>query len=322
METLLQWGLDFIRQVQSAANPGLTAFMKIVTNFGAAPAYMVLLPLIFWCIDEKKGIRLGLTIMVSTWVNLSLKFLCKQPRPFWPGYDPGLGIITESLNGFPSGHAQTSLVMWEIVASWGNKRRFFIIAGLVSLLVGFSRVYLGVHFPTDLVGGWILGGIVLALYVTLADRIEAFLVKGGMRVQFIVSAAAAFVMILYNPAAAGNMEGGVQALVMPGGVIFGMGIAYSLNANLLRFRAKALFGRKGAAWFFTLAGRFILGILGVVLVFILFRIVARFMGEPLYRLSVFLQFALLEFWIYLGAPWLFQALRLAEKIPARVTPTA
>jgi hypothetical protein len=258
--------------------------------------------------------------MVSTWVNLSLKFLCKQPRPFWPGYKPSLGIITESLNGFPSGHAQTSLVMWEIAASWGKKRRFFIIAGFVSLLVGFSRVYLGVHFPTDLFGGWILGGIILLLYFTLADRIEAFLKEGGMRVQIIVSAAAAFVMILYNPAAAKNMEGGVQALMMPGGVIFGMGIGYSLSANLLRFRARALFGRKGAAWFFTLAGRFILGILGVGLVFILFRIVSRLMGESLYRLSVFLQFAALEIWIYLGAPWLFQVLRLAEKIPAGASP--
>jgi membrane-associated phospholipid phosphatase len=131
--------------------------MRAVTNLGGAAAYLALLPLIFWCYDEEKGIRLALAVLASVWINLGLKFLCDQPRPFWPGYDPSVGIITESANGFPSGHAQISLTLWVIVASWNGKPWAYAAAILTSLLVGFSRLYLGVHFPTDLLGGWVLG---------------------------------------------------------------------------------------------------------------------------------------------------------------------
>jgi membrane-associated phospholipid phosphatase len=302
--------------VQGGASPALTAFMKAVTNFGSALAYMILLPLIYWCIDEKKGFRLGLAVMASTWINLSVKFLCKQPRPFWPGWDPSVGMIRESLYGFPSGHAQMSLTVWSIVASWFKKWQIRAAAVLVILLVGFSRVYLGVHFPTDLVGGWILGALVLAVYFLCAEKFAAFLLKGGMRLQCIVSAAAAFVMILYNPRAAVEMPGAVQSLVMPGGVILGMGFGYSIAINKLKFNAAAVFGRKGAAAFFTQAARFLLGIAGVALVFIVCSLLRRLLGieegAGIYRLAVFLQFACLELWIYAGAPWCFQRIRLAE----------
>jgi membrane-associated phospholipid phosphatase len=316
METILQWGLGLIRTVQGGANPALTAFMKAVTNFGAAPAYMILLPLIYWCIDEKKGFRLGLAIMASTWINLSLKFLCKQPRPFWPGWDPSVGMIKESLYGLPSGHAQISLTMWSIVASWFKKWQAWVAAVLIILLVGFSRIYLGVHFPTDLAAGWILGALVLAVYFLCTERFAAFLLKGGMRVQFIVSAAAAFVMILYNPQAAREIPNAVQSLIMPGGVVLGMGFGYSIAVNKLKFNAAAVFGRRGAAAFFTRAARFLLGIAGVVLVFIIFSMLRRLLGIEegggTYRLAVFLQFACLELWIYAGAPWCFRRIRLAE----------
>ncbi|MDR3114019.1 MAG: phosphatase PAP2 family protein [Treponema sp.] len=315
MESILLWGLDMIRAVQSHANPSLTVFMKLVTNFGGAAAYLALLPLVFWCYNEEKGIRLALAVMVSVWINLALKLLCGQPRPFWPAYDPSVGIITEGANGFPSGHAQISLTLWVIVASWTGKRWAYAAAVLVSLLVGFSRLYLGVHFPTDLLGGWILGGLVLAAYFLLSGRIKTLLLRGGQRFQMIASTAAAFVMILYRP----SIE-----MLMPGAVVLGMGLAYSITANRLHFRSAAMFGRRGAGKVLTLAGRYITGIAGVVLVFVVLGRAAPEESSTYYPLFFFLRFALLEFWIYLCAPWLYQRLSLAEKLvrnpPDKETP--
>jgi membrane-associated phospholipid phosphatase len=303
MEPMLVWGLDLIRSVQSHATPALTIFMKVVTNFGGAAAYLALLPLIFWCYDAEKGIRLTLAVMVSVWINLALKILCGQPRPFWPAYDPSVGIITESANGFPSGHAQISLTLWVIVASWTGKKWGYAAAVLLSLLVGFSRLYLGVHFPTDLLGGWILGALVLGAYFLFSGRIKTLLLRGGQRFQMIASAAAAFVMILYRP----SVE-----MLMPGAVVLGTGLAYSVTANRLRFRPAAMFGRRGAGKLLTLAGRYLAGIAGIVLLFVVFSRVEPEKTSAYYPLFFFLRFVLLEFWIYLGAPWLYQRLSLAE----------
>jgi hypothetical protein len=244
--------------------------------------------------------------MVSVWVNLALKILCGQPRPFWPAYDPSVGIITESANGFPSGHAQISLTLWVIAASWIGKKWAYIAAVLVSLLVGFSRLYLGVHFPTDLLGGWALGALILCAYFLFSDRIAALLRQGGQRLQMIVSAAAAFILILYRP----SVE-----MLMPGAVVLGMGLAYSVTANRLRFRSAAMFGRTGAGKTLTLAGRYLAGIAGIVLLFVILSRVEPGKVSAHYPLFFFFRFVLLEFWIYLGAPWLYQRLGLAETSP-------
>jgi membrane-associated phospholipid phosphatase len=300
---MLVWGLDLIRSVQSHATPALTIFMKVITNLGGAAAYLALLPLIFWCFDAEKGIRLTLAVMVSVWINLALKILCGQPRPFWPAYDPSVGIITEAANGFPSGHAQISLTLWVIVASWTGKKWGYAAAILVSLLVGFSRLYLGVHFPTDLLGGWILGALVLGAYFLFSDRAKAMLLRGGLRFQMIASAAAAFIMILYRP----SVE-----MLMPGAVVLGTGLAYSVTANRLHFRPAAMFGRRGAGKFLTLAGRYLIGIAGIVLLFVVFSRIEPGKTSAHYPLFFFLRFVLLEVWIYLCAPWLYQRLSLAE----------
>jgi membrane-associated phospholipid phosphatase len=311
MDSLLLWGLDIIRTVQSAASPPLTIFMKGVTFFGSASVYMLFLPLVFWCFDEKKGIRLGIALMISILINLVLKFSLGQPRPFWEGWDPAVGMVPEQFNGFPSGHAQNSLVMTIIIASWGRKKRYYGLALFLSLLIGFSRIYLGVHFPTDLLGGWILGALVLAGYFLLGKKIEGALTRGGPRIQRIVAAATAFVMILYRPQ---------TELLMPGAFVLSMGLGYSFTTRRLHFSVDGVFGRTGAARFLTLGGRFITGIAGMVLIFAaLERLRLRESSSPLFY---FFSLLIPGFWVYSGAPWLFQRLHLAERGEAEEPPGA
>jgi membrane-associated phospholipid phosphatase len=306
MEPILQWGLESIRLIQSFANPPLTAGMRIVTNLGSAPAYIVLLPLVYWCYDEKKGLQLGAAVLISAWLNLSLKFLLDQPRPFFAAYDPSLGMIPESLGGFPSGHAQNSLVLWMIIASWGNKKRFFCAAALLCLLISFSRVYLGVHFPTDIVGGWLLGGVVLCVWFLAGKRIGEWIGSGGFRAGMIAAAAAAFIMILYRP--------GVQTL-MPGGMLLGMGAGYCLNKRYIGLSAAALAGTSGAAKYGVLLARFVVGMAGMVLVFT----AGEKMSSPgratgNYPLFYFLRFTVLALWITVAAPRLFCFLHLSAMV--------
>jgi membrane-associated phospholipid phosphatase len=304
MEELLQWGLDFIRGIQSWSSPPLTVFMMGLTHLGSPAAYLILLPLMYWCIDEKKGIRLGSALMVSAWINMALKFFLNQPRPFFEGYDPSIYFIQEHLGGLPSGHAQNSLLVWIIIASWCKKKRYYAGAAFLCLLIGFSRLYLGVHFPTDILGGWILGGLVLCGYFFLGPRIEELLVRGGSRAELIAAALSAFIMILYRPSA---------EILMPGGILLGMGAGYSFNKRYFGFKARETYGRSGAFRVLSFLGRCVCGGAGAFFVFLIFeKIIPENKSSDYYLILFFLRFVLLGFWVYAGAPWLFQRLRLAK----------
>ena len=303
MESVLQWGLDFIRAVQSAASPPLTLVMRIITFFGGEPVYIALLPILYWCVDEKKGLRLGVVILISTWINISLKFLFDQPRPFFEAYDPTLDIckIEEKMGGLPSGHAQNTLVLLIIIASWLKKKWAYICAIILCLLIGFSRIYLGVHFPTDVFAGWILGGIILCGYFLLAGRIETLLDKGGFRAKVIASALVSFIMILYLPG---------KEILMPAGVLLGLGAGYCLNRRYVGFSSGQT-GRTGIEKYLVLPVRFFLGITGLLLIYIaLGKIFPKDGGNQ--NLFGFLRYALAGLWVSVAAPWVFVKLRLGE----------
>jgi len=301
MEAILQWGLDFIRAVQNIASPPLTFLMRFITFFGGESVYMALLPFLFWCVDEKKGLRLGAVVLISAWINIMLKLVFNQPRPFFEAYDPSLGMISEKMGGLPSGHAQTTLVLLIIIASWIKKRWAYICAPLLCLVIGFSRIYLGVHFPTDVLAGWILGGIILCGYFLLGDKIEKLLVKGGFRAGIIASAIVSFLMIVYLPG---------HELLMPAGILLGMGAGYCLNGRFVGFASAELQGRTGMAKFLVLFVRFLLGITGFILIYVaLGRIFPKESAN--YNLFEFIRYALIGLWVSAAAPWVFVKLRLA-----------
>lgn len=319
MENILQWGLELIRTIQSFSSVPLTAVMRTITWLGDAAGYVIVLPLIYWCVDEKKGVRLGLTVLVSAWINISLKYLFNQPRPFFEAFDPSVAMIPERLGGLPSGHAQNSLVMWIIIASWGKKKWMYAAAAGICLLVSFSRVYLGVHFPSDILGGWILGGLVLGAYFVITRQLEkepdgegaaggnslkALLERGGFRAEMIIAAAAAFVMILYRP--------GDEALLFSG-MLFGTAAGYSLNRRYIGFKSAPPPDRTGVVKYGVLLFRFLAGIAGTFVVLAAFsKLVPKDPGAAYYALFYFVRFVITALWVYAGAPRLYQLLRLAE----------
>ena len=305
METTLQWGLDLIRAVQTFAGPGLTVVMQIISAIGGMYFYLLLIPFVYWCINEKKGLRLGLLVLISAWINMSLKFFLDQPRPFFEGYDPSVGLINERLGGLPSGHAQTTLVMFFLIASWIKKNWFYAAAGVLCILIGFSRIYLGVHFPTDVAAGWVLGGIILAGFFMLKDRIQALLEKGGFRAKMIAGAVLSFIMILYLPD---------RELLMPGGIVLGVCAGYCLNNKYIGFTSSAPLA--GIGKYIFLFARMLLGISGLILILwvtgkLIPQVMSALQNNTNYKLYGFTQAALAGFWVSFISPWIFVKLRLA-----------
>lgn len=295
MEAIYQWGLDIIRAVQPWGSPAFTAFMKLVSLLGSEYFYMVLLPLVFWAVDRKKGIRLGIAVILSAWLNITLKALFQQPRPFT--LDPSLGLAFEDSYGLPSGHAQNALVLWTILASWGRAKWRPIGAALVILLISFSRVYLGVHFPTDIFAGWLLGGIMAAVYFLAFPRLEALPGAERPRTRLIALSLAALLMNALHP----------EDITM-GALLLGMGAGYTLGAKYLVPPGGEEPG-EGRIRGPILALRLLLGFTVLALIYTVFRRIMPEKTSSLYRLFNFGRFGLLGIWTTLGAPWLFLRLR-------------
>lgn len=309
------WEIDLIKAIQTIESPGLTALMKAITALGTEIFYLPILLWLFWCIDEKKGIRCVFLFLLSAALNVFMKDLLKQPRPF--NFEPVLGLAFESSYGIPSGHAQLSLTFWGFLASWlragtnARQRRLVWACTIgIILLIAFTRLYLGVHFPTDILAGWLLGILVLILYRVLEPHISSLLDRGGTRARTI---SAATLTLLMNTL-------GVN--VMLGGILLGISVGYSLCLKHTSFSARAVGQRPRYA---VLASRYLLGLIIAVAIVLFLRLVLPGehtlftaiplwgMGSPYTSLAEFLLAGALGLWAGFGAPWCFLRTGLAQE---------
>ncbi len=175
--------------LQSFGNRYIDIFFKVVTDAGSEPVYIFLASLMFWCYSKKIGIRAMYVILFSSLAAIFAKNLLGMPRP--PAY---LYKIPETGFGFPSGHALVSAGFWGYLGS-KIKNQFFVFAGaLAILLVSLSRIYLGVHYAGDVVGG-IFFGLLLALIFFKAEQ-AVVLVLRGRRSKYLVAVIIPLILML------------------------------------------------------------------------------------------------------------------------------
>lgn len=136
----------------------------VITQFGDKFVIMGVLALFYWCINKEKGEKIAFAIISSFLVNSVLKMTFSRPRPFThPGYENvnKLGKISNpSGTSFPSGHSQNAATTFSSVALHERRLGTMIFAIIIITLVALSRVYLGVHFPTDTIVGVAVGLLV------------------------------------------------------------------------------------------------------------------------------------------------------------------
>ena len=167
MDPITSGSLDLIRALQGLGD-WLTAPMLFFTFLGTEEFYMLILPLVFWCINRTLGIEMVTLLLASTGLNELAKSIFKLPRPYW--MEPKLAISTDTSFGLPSGHAQNAMVLWGYLATV-LRSPWRWLSVLLIFLVSLSRLYLGVHFPGDLLVGWTLGLLVLGGFLWLKPRL-------------------------------------------------------------------------------------------------------------------------------------------------------
>ena len=308
LESLVPWGTSVIVWVQSFVGQGVDPIFRFFTYLGREELYLVLLPLVYWCISKPIGVGLGYIVMLSTWLNCALKNIfdiarpCEAPNPCDTPIRVPLPEVTYS---FPSNHAQGAVANWGYLALHLRRRIGWVVAGILMLGIGLSRIVLGVHFPEDVIGGWLIGVVVLVAFALLAPVVGRGVVRLKMPVQVALAAGVPLVLIFLSPTDRNGLypaEDAVKAM----SALMGIGLGVLMERAWLRFRVDGAWWRRGL----RLA-------VGLVIVVIFYAGPKLVIPDDLpYGLATALRlvrYSLLGWIVAYGCPWLFVRLRLAER---------
>lgn len=322
MEEALELGISATAWLQETY-PALKSFMLFITDFGRFEVYLLLLPLIYWCLEKERGARLSYLLVISTLINAIVKHWLRGPRPYW--IQPELGLAEAVSYGAPSGHTQTAVVVALVLAAWANRGWARILAVVYIFLMGLSRIYLGVHFVHDVLAGLLIGCGILGSYVVWREFIRwpYFRLLFGQRL-LIATAVPVAIGLLYGfglwiagpaqtnltfDAVIGSAENeSFEAVVEMIGAMLGMGIGFLFERTYNCFKVKHYLPQ--------LVLRYFIGMAGAIAIWLGLRVVfAAITPDGMFWLALvlrFIRYTLLTFWIAHYAPKLFVQLGFAE----------
>ena len=240
------------------------------------------------------GARVAILFLLCGYVNALAKVWAAQPRPF--EYDPRVvALFPASGGGFPSGHTQNVVVFWGYLAALFRRTWLWVLAIVLMVLVPMSRLYLGVHFPTDLLGGYLIGAGLLLLSLWLAPALENWLCQKGLAWQILMGGLIPMALFVLLPA---HDPYGSSIT----GTLTGIGLGLALESKWVGFEAG------GSARIRTL--RFLCG--AVILFGLSFGLKKVFSEWASLPIMVFVRYGLIGLWCTLGAPWVFVRLGLGK----------
>ncbi len=152
----IQEQIAIMRTLQeNIRSSSLDAVFKLCNFLDTTEFFFLVIPILWLGYNRKLGIKLFYGAILSSVVNTLLKEYFQLPRPFVLA--PDLEVITVSGLSFPSGAAQTAIWLSFVIAAHFKRNIYWVLAIAFSLILSFSRVYLAVHYPLDLIGGWFVG---------------------------------------------------------------------------------------------------------------------------------------------------------------------
>ena len=157
----------------------LIAPMSFFSFLGSEEFFLLVMPFIYWCVSPLLGLKLGIILGFSNATNMVLKLTFHNPRPYW--IDSRVqSWSSESSFGIPSNHVQTAVTLWGYTAGVINRPWAVPAYVVVIVCIGVSRLYLGAHFLSDILAGWLIGGLLLLLISRIEAPVTAWVKKASL----------------------------------------------------------------------------------------------------------------------------------------------
>lgn len=307
---LIPWGYEVLLQIEQWRTPLVETVFKTITHLGDELFLIAFLPVLFWCVGRRAGIGTAYAYLVSTYLNGALKHYFDIPRPDSPLLegelqDAGITarlspVVEETSPSWPSNHSQGAIVSWGYLAYVLKSSGFWVVAVVLTLLIAFSRMVMGVHFPQDIIGGLALGGLYMVAWFPLEGQAARYLAGAGTWTTIGLSIVIPVLAVLLAPS---------STAAMSMGAITGISIGLVVDRIYLNYHP-------GGIWW----KRVLRAPVGLAVVFGLYLGLSALFGlfDEAFGLTVELALRMLRYGlvafggIYL-APWLLCRLGLADR---------
>jgi membrane-associated phospholipid phosphatase len=208
--------------------PWAKDLFKLITELGSNTIYLAVILVIFWGINKRFAKVTVFVVVGSSILNYWLKAILKHPRP-----DPSLWLTSSANYSFPSGHAQSSTTFYGWLSIKIKKWWLLIFGATLIILVGISRIYLGVHWLGDVLAGWGIGIVIVTLVYRFEDPISNYLSQYNTYYIYLGLALLGGVAIILTelilPVPTDNFGGS-------GGIVIGLAIGLALEKKFVDFK--------------------------------------------------------------------------------------
>jgi len=272
---------------KKSATPLWDHIAELVTMIGEQYVFILILSFLYWNISKRYGFKLAVAFLYSSLFNAVLKLAFHTARPFEKlDFIEGKRVETATGYSFPSGHTQGSTTFFFTLSRIIKKNWFTALAILLILAIGVTRVYLGVHWPVDVIGGWVFGIAAAFAFCFVVDKYydEAEkLKKIFFRIQAVVLVLTAALLLFDLFYLQGSMK--IRDFFKLSGISSGAVYGFFLEMKYLGFSPSD--GGKTVKII-----RFILGLSVAVLLMVGLKIVF-----PVHYMADFFRYAIIGLWV-------------------------
>lgn len=238
--------MEFLYLLEKIRMPGLNEFMLLITRLGEETAFLVVAMIVFWCVDKRHGYYLLSVGFVGTITNQFMKLLFRIPRP-WV-LDSNFTILEQAREAatgysFPSGHSQSAVGTFGAISAITKKKWLRICCVAIAVLVPFSRMYIGVHTPKDVLVAAATAVLLIVILRPVIYNNNGKHIPVLLAVMTVVSAGYLAYVELYSfPADIDphNLESGLKNAYTLFGALIGLIVVYFTDEKKLNFSTDAI----------------------------------------------------------------------------------